>query len=352
MSDTLKYIIVAGASAGGLKALSQLVSVIPAHSGIAVFLVLHVSKSSTGAILARYIQKHTEMPCSLPEDGERIEPGHVYIGRPDFHMMVHDGTIRVVKGPDENRWRPSIDVLFRSAAAHYKSRAIGVILTGLLDDGTSGMAAIKRCGGITIVQEPEEAEFSDMPQSVLHNVEVDFRVPIADMGYILDDIFSKENPAHNNVPEEIMLEVELTEKMTSSIAELQKLGDHSVYSCPDCGGSLWSVKNEPVKRFRCYTGHVYYESSLFERQQQVLEDALWVGIRLLEERKTLLQESMDNNKHLSEVSKTDKQENLTVTNHCINTVKELLKLIADPVRNTAASNSPDNKSPGKSEMPQ
>jgi two-component system chemotaxis response regulator CheB len=144
MSNNIKYIIVAGASAGGLSALSQLASRIPRRTDIAVFMVLHVSKNSVGKVLESHLQRHTSLTCRLASDGTIIEGGHIYIAPPDHHMVLSGDVIRIIKGPEENRWRPSIDVLFRSAAARYNVQTIGIILTGLLDDGTSGMAAIKK----------------------------------------------------------------------------------------------------------------------------------------------------------------------------------------------------------------
>jgi two-component system chemotaxis response regulator CheB len=328
MSNTIKYIIVAGASAGGLRALSELASRIPKRTDIAVFMVLHVSKNSIGRILETHVQKHTSLICNLPADGTPIKGGHLYIAPPDHHMVLKEGLIRIVKGPEENRWRPSIDVLFRSAAAHYNVQTIGIILTGLLDDGTSGMAAIKRCGGTTIVQEPNEAEFADMPENVLRKVEVDYRVPIADMGYVLDDVFSKEIERSETVPEEIRIEADITEKMISSINELAKIGERSQYSCPDCGGGLWSVKNEPVKRFRCFTGHVYYETTLLGKQKQALEESLWEAIRILEERKNLLQSSSGREEDLTVTQRQEIVKTIGLTEQYIKNIKDILESIA------------------------
>jgi two-component system chemotaxis response regulator CheB len=284
----LRSVIVVGASAGGLKAVTQLVSTIPQNLDAAIFVVLHVSRSSFGPTLVRHIQNSTSYKCLLAADGLEIEKGHLYVALPDHQLLIKPGTMRVTKGAHENRWRPSIDVLFRSAAANFNSRAIGIILTGMLDDGTSGMGAIKSSGGVCIVQEPEEAEFGDMPQNVLNNVEVDYRLPIADMGNVLQDLFSKPQKPEAVVPHEIQVEADITERMRSSIDDLEVLGDRSNYSCPDCGGGLWEIKNDVIPRYRCYTGHVYTEKILFEKHAEGLEESLWVSIRMLEERKNLL----------------------------------------------------------------
>lgn len=286
--DNLQSVIVVGASAGGLQAVARLVSAIPPNLDTAIFVVLHVSRKSVGHILLKHIQNTTSYQCMLAEDGLEIERGHLYLAPPDRHLIIKPGVMLVTKGPHENRWRPSIDVLFRSAAANFNSKAIGIILTGMMDDGTSGMAAIKRSGGICIVQEPADAEFEDMPVNVLNNVEVNYRLPIADMGYVLQDLFSKPLAPITVVPQDIKLEAEITERMMSGMEELEKLGERSNYTCPDCGGGLWEIKGDVIPRYRCFTGHVYTEKLLLEKQAEGLEESLWVSVRMLEERRNLL----------------------------------------------------------------
>ncbi|EOR92950.1 Chemotaxis response regulator protein-glutamate methylesterase CheB [Arcticibacter svalbardensis MN12-7] len=285
--DSIKNIIVIGASAGGFKAIINLVSKIPSHLPTAVFVVLHLSKESMVEVLQHHMEKYTSLKCCVPQDMEVIKRGYVYIAPTDRHMLLKKGLIRITKGPHENRWRPSIDVLFRSAAVSYNSHVVGIVLTGMLYDGTAGMSAIKRSGGITIVQEPSEAEFPDMPTSVINNVPVDYRVHIGDIGYILDDIFSKS--IHNKqIPEDVLIEAEITEKMVSSIDALEKIAQQSIYACPQCGGGLWKINNDPTHRYRCHTGHTFNEKVLLESQAESVEESIWVSVRMLEERKKLL----------------------------------------------------------------
>ncbi|GAA4104704.1 chemotaxis protein CheB [Mucilaginibacter panaciglaebae] len=301
------HIIVVGASAGGLKAIAALLTAIQDVEDAAIFIVLHVAKSSSGSILTNLLQKKTKLNCNLAMDGQRIEPGSVYVARPDYHLIIKPGYIQLINGPRENRWRPSIDVLFRSAAVAYNSRVTGIILTGLLDDGTAGMVAIKRCGGTCIVQEPDEAEFQDMPSNVLQRVDVDYRVPITDIGYILNDMFSKSEKPSVKVPQDLLLEAGMTENMKSQINDLEKIGTHSNYTCPECGGGLWSIDNDPIKRYRCFTGHVFTQGLLLEQQSEHVEESLWASIRMMEEKRDLLlttahnyqligNEAMSNNK--------------------------------------------------------
>src|SRR4051812_16443360 len=161
-----QYIIVAGASAGGLNALTELVSRLPKKLPAAMFIVMHLSRYSSPDVICHHLEKAGSHPCIVPKGKEQIVAGNIYIAPPDWHMLLKKGTIRLIRAPHENRYRPSIDVLFRSAAANYDSHVVGIILSGMLDDGTSGMSAIKRSGGICIIQEPTDAAFPDMPNSV------------------------------------------------------------------------------------------------------------------------------------------------------------------------------------------
>ena len=329
MPEFYSKIIVIGASAGGLKAVAELISKFPQNTSVAVFVVLHVSKQSMSSVIAQHIQKHTSLICAIPANGEPIKPGHLYIAPPDHHLMVKSNEIRIHDGPHENRWRPSIDVLFRSAAVTFGTRAIGIILTGLLDDGTSGMSAIKRSGGICIVQEPDEAEFSDMPINVLNNVDVDYRVPIADMGYILADLLSKPATPEAPIPRDLMIEADITERMNVNIDSLTKIGQLSVFNCPDCGGGLWKINDDNVHRYRCHTGHVYTEKVLMQVQSEELEETLWVAIRMLEERRNLLLTVSVHDKEAGfPDSATDKQERAEQVSMHIERLKAVLQVIS------------------------
>ena len=295
----LKNIITIGASAGGISAVSRLVATFQQDMDAAVFIVIHVSVNSASDVILQAIQKKTSWKCIVPEDQEKIKNGTIYLAPSDHHMMVEKGTISITKGAFENHWRPSIDVLFRSAAASYNSCVTGIILTGLLDDGTSGMYAIKRCGGLCMIQDPEEAEFPDMPNNVLHTMEVDYKVSIDEIGYILSDLFSRRLCVKKEVPADIQLEADIARRMSSSIDDLMKLGDMTAMTCPDCGGLLVEVVNDMIKRYRCYTGHTFTEKTLEEQQTKNIEESLWVAIRMMEERRNLL---LNMNKNLGATS--------------------------------------------------
>jgi len=207
-------------------------------------------------------------------------------------VLVKKGTVLLGHGPEENRWRPSIDVLFRSAAAAYSTRAIGIVLTGLLDDGTTGMMAIKRSGGICIVQDPNEAEYPDMPLAVLNNMEVDYCKSLAEMGgliFAITQTTPEEKPAHPDV----IIESEIAERVVVDYDNVEKLGEKSVYACPDCGGGLWTIRRKDggqgrIDRYRCHVGHSYTENDLVVKQMESFEATLWIALRILEERRNLL----------------------------------------------------------------
>lgn len=202
--------------------------------------------------------------------------------------MLKKDILHLNRGPHENKYRPSIDVLFRSAAVEYGNRSIGIILTGLFEDGTSGMWAIKRCGGICIIQDPSEADFSDMPQSVLNKLKVDHQARLEDIPKIIKEILEKPLPQEQSVPQELYIEAKITEKMMSEIDEMKKIGDKSDFVCPDCGGALWELKNDPTHRYRCYTGHVFTENLLHDLKDEKIEESIWISIRMLEEKENLL----------------------------------------------------------------
>ena len=203
-------------------------------------------------------------------------------------MLISGNYLLVTQGPRENQFRPSVDPLFRSAAASYGSSVIGVVLTGMLHDGTVGMDAIKRSGGIAVVQEPEDAEFPNMPLSVISNVPVDHRVSIAELGSLLVSLVNKPVRSDHKIPEDIKLEAKIAERVMGTTAEVEKLGKKVDFTCPDCGGNLWEMKHGSVLRYRCHLGHAFSADSLLKDMNEAMEETLWIALRMMEERKNLL----------------------------------------------------------------
>jgi two-component system, chemotaxis family, protein-glutamate methylesterase/glutaminase len=285
------YIIVIGTSAGGLNALTELVSSLKPGMDASFFIVMHLSRTAISEFLVNRLQPKTKYKCVQAEENMEIEKGFIYIARPNHHLIIKNDHIQLGMGPQENRWRPSIDVLFRTAAVSYNSKCIGIILTGMLDDGTIGMGAIKKAGGITIVQNPEEAEYPDMPLSVLNSIEIDHCVNLSEMGNLLAEITS-DSRENAPVPPELVTEAEIAETAVADFSKVEILGEPAIYACPDCGGSLWTIHEEndgkSVDRYRCHIGHAYTDLQLVTKQNDVVESTLWVAMRLMEERKKLL----------------------------------------------------------------
>jgi two-component system chemotaxis response regulator CheB len=288
MSGQPTFIITIGASAGGLKAVSELVALFPPDLDAAVLVVLHLSDKSTGDFIVQQIQEQTSLPCRLGADSMQLERASIYIAPPNVHLMVKKNAVIIGYGPRENRWRPSIDVLFRSAAAAYTTRTIGVILTGMLDDGTSGMWAIKRSGGTCIVQDPAEAEYRSMPESVLHHLSADYCIPIHEMGNVINNIIRTDAREQIAAPADVIAEARIAEKMAVGAEQLSAIGIQTAYSCPDCGGSLWHISNDVINRYRCHIGHAYSENDLLLKQSESMETTLWIALRTMEERRSLL----------------------------------------------------------------
>jgi two-component system chemotaxis response regulator CheB len=319
------FIIVIGASAGGRDVLCKLVAQLPHRLNAAVFIVSHLGKEGIDSFLTNQLQKCTQLHCALAADGLPIEANHIYVAPVDFHLVLKNGDMLLRKGPAENRWRPSIDVLFRSAAAHYNERVIGIILTGMLNDGTAGMQAIQRCGGTCMVQDPREAEYPGMPESVLSNTMVDYILPVADMGEAIVETIENKTLGSILVPEDIKAEAALVENTVTTIGDTDKLGKQTIFTCPDCGGGLWEMKQGEFSRYRCHIGHAYTEGDLLTKQYASLSATLWVALRMMEERRNLLhkisQDEITKNLHL--LAKMHKEHAQELEAH-INGLKGLL----------------------------
>jgi two-component system, chemotaxis family, protein-glutamate methylesterase/glutaminase len=286
-----RNIIVVGASAGGVEALTTFVKGLPEEIDASFFIVLHIPSYSR-SILPEILSKVTSLSVSHPEDGEKIETGHIYVAPPDHHMLIEEDKVVIKKGPKENRFRPSVDALFRSAAYIYGPRVIGIVLTGALDDGTSGMWSIKRLGGITIVQEPGEAFFPEMPLNVLQYVDVDHVVAVTKMGRLLETLTHEkvDRKPHISRDEEELLKMEVTISTKDNAFELGIIdkGEFTPMTCPECHGALVRLKEGRLIRFRCHTGHAFTASALLAGITQSTEETLWQAMRSMEEATILM----------------------------------------------------------------
>jgi two-component system chemotaxis response regulator CheB len=292
VSAMKKDIVVIGTSAGGIEALRELVGGLPADFPAAVFVVLHTSPDSPG-ILASILERAGELSAVCVSKAEAIKPGCIYVARPDHHLVIARGLARATRGPKENRFRPAVDPLFRSAAQAYGARVIGIILTGGLDDGTVGLAAVKKLGGTAIVQDPQDALAPSMPLSALAHVEVDHCVPLAQMAALLTRLTTAEVQEKGvlAVPEQIRIEVDIAKEHNALEAGVMSLGAPSIYACPECHGVLLQVKSEAEQghlRFRCHTGHAYSMHSLLAEMNERTEESLGSAVRAIEEHVLLL----------------------------------------------------------------
>ncbi len=277
-------VIVVGASAGGVEALVTLAGSMPADLPAALFLVLHIPAESP-SLLPDILNRSGPLRASHPADGEVIQNGRIYIAPPDQHLLVEEGIVRIIRGPKENRHRPAIDPLFRSAARTFGTRVVGVVLTGSLDDGTAGLLAIKRRGGIAVVQDPRNALFTSMPQSAIAHVDVDHVVPLFSVGPLLVQLAHEQVAAQGSFP--ISRDMEMETKLAAMDMSEEQNGEHvgtpSVFSCPECGGVLWEVHDGNLLRFRCRVGHAYSVDSVLAGQSEAVEEALWRALKTLEE---------------------------------------------------------------------
>jgi two-component system chemotaxis response regulator CheB len=285
MENPSHGVVVIGASMGGVEAVSEVVKQLPASFAAPVFVVLHLAPDSS-SYLSRILGRISKLPVREAENHDIIRPGCIYTARPDHHLTVTADRIRLTRGPKENRHRPAIDPLFRSAARFYGENAIGVILTGALDDGTYGLRVIKECGGIAVVQNPEEAQAPGMPLSAIRSVEVDHIVPLAAISPLLLELLRDWRPARLRQPCEIP-EAILDEESLSSDEMIRRFGPPSGFVCPDCSGPLWELSKKKPKHFRCLTGHAYSAASFLAGNCASLEGAAWTVIRALEERSGL-----------------------------------------------------------------
>lgn len=219
----------------------------------------------------------------------------------DLHMLLKEDKILTTRGPRENYFRPSIDITFRSAAVSFGSRVIGIILSGMLQDGTAGMEAIKRYGGICMVQQPEDAAFPSMPRSMLSNINVDYSVASVEMPIVLKDLIQRPADVTLEKPYDLLLEAEIAERYISqdkdsfkvmdidkTSQELDQVARRTAISCPDCGGAIWRMKDVNVERYGCHLGRAFSGDSLLVRNKESLDESLWVALRMLEERKYVL----------------------------------------------------------------
>jgi two-component system, chemotaxis family, protein-glutamate methylesterase/glutaminase len=325
-------IVVVGASAGGVEALVQLVRGLPDDFGGSVFVVLHVPPS--GSVLPGILSRAGPLPARHAEDGERIEGGRIYVAPPDHHLTLKRDGIRIERGPRENGHRPAIDPLFRSAARTFGRRVAGIVLSGARDDGTAGLSAIKVRGGLTIVQDPEDALYPAMPLSAIEYVDPDYVLPAGGIAELVAGAAQKE-PVEEGVMDEHR-EVSELAKADHRATEHPQSGTPSTISCPECGGVLWQTTEGELARFRCRIGHAFSDESLIAEHSESLETALSTALRALEEHAALCRRTAGRLKgrgHMHAAARFERQAEHVVAQSA--TIQTVLRTLEFPPEATA-----------------
>jgi two-component system chemotaxis response regulator CheB len=283
-----KDIIVIGASAGGIEALKVLAAGLPRDFSASVLIVLHIAPYGLG-ILPEILERAGSLPASNARDWEQIMPGHIYVAPPDYHLLVEQsGYMRLTQGPKENRFRPAVDPLFRSAAYAFGPRVVGVVMTGWLDDGTAGLYAIKERGGTAVVQHPDDALAPSMPLSAMKHVEVDHCVPLREIAPLLERLAGLPVDVEGESRVSDRMETEVRIAMEDKALDITKWGEPSLYACPECHGALLQLTEGSHVRFRCHTGHAYSSDSLMAEMAGKTEESLWNAVRSVQEQVMLM----------------------------------------------------------------
>ena len=283
----MRRLFVIGTSAGGVHALKTVVAALPADFPSAVMVVLHVGAHPS--ILPEILNHAGPLPASHATHDQPIQPGHVHVAPPDQHLLVVGGKIRLTRGPKEHHARPAVDPLFLSAALAQGPNVVGIVLTGMLDDGTAGLQAIKRCGGLAVVQDPAEAQYPSMPRSALRHVDIDHCVTLGNLPELMVSLASLPRPADVFRPvENLQHELLLTLRTGHAMEHLKAIGSPSTFVCPECHGDLWEVNGASPPRFRCHTGHAFSLRSLVHNLSLGADDAAWNALRALQEKSMAL----------------------------------------------------------------
>lgn len=292
----MSKIVVIGGSAGAINALKLILPMLPHDFPAAILIVTHVGAHAS--ILPEILALRSAMPVRHATDGEPIIPRRVLIAPPDEHLIVvrnGDRTYaRLLHGPKENHCRPAIDPLFRTAAAVFGPNTIGLVLSGYLDDGTVGLQAVKACGGVALVQDPAEADASDMPASAIKYVDVDQVLGVSQIGPALLELAGAgmqqsaggSQDTVSNRPTWIDIENRVSAK-DSDMDDIEQIGKLSSLTCPECNGALWEIQAKGPIRYRCHTGHAFTARVLEALQNEAVEDAIWGAVRALHEQERL-----------------------------------------------------------------
>jgi two-component system chemotaxis response regulator CheB len=302
MQQTGHDVVVIGGSAGAVAPLRALLSQLPADFTASVCVALHVPPRGYG-VLRNVTASISHLPVHQAEEGMRIEPGHIYLAVPGCHLLLAEtGVIRLGRGPRENMARPAIDALFRSAAVAYGPRVIGVLLSGMLNDGVAGLEAIKRCGGYTVVQDPQEAVAAEMPRNALRKVAIDVTAPTARLAEVVTELVTEPASPAMDIPDDLRMEVNIAAGDHIDSDVVRNFADPAPLTCPSCGGVMSKLRNGKLLRFRCQVGHAMSAEVMAKEQETAVDEALRVALRVIEERAALVARMADDNRRSERVA--------------------------------------------------
>ena len=285
-------VVVVGASAGGVEALTQFAGGLPADFSYSILVTLHMPASAP-SVLAKIIDRHAPLPASTAIDGEPLKAGRIYVAVPDRHLLLSDHKVVLSEGPTENSHRPAINALFRSAALHFGPYAIGVVFSGVLDDGVLGAAAIRSRGGITVAQRPDDALFGTLPNNAIEAGAIDHQVAAADAGTLIKQLTERdieEREMERDISMELENRIAMGRKYSMAF-DSEELGPPSGYTCPDCNGSLMTLSESG---FRCRVGHAWTAEALLNARDAEVENALWIALRSLQEKARMTRRLAEN----------------------------------------------------------
>lgn len=291
-------VLAVGTSAGGVEALIFLAKHFRANFPASILVTIHLP-SYAHSTLDGILSRSGPLPASFAVEGERLKKAHIYIAPPDRHLLLDGDCLSLGSGPRENSTRPAIDPMLRSAAVCCGARTVGVVLTGTLSDGASGLWAVRQCGGLAVVQDPKNAAFSEMPLTALNRAKPDHVVRLADMPALLESLAHEPAGEPRPAPRSIAYEVEIARNGHGDMNNMDKmdnmdgLGRRSVLSCPDCGGVMWEIDEGDALRYRCHVGHTYAAELMSVALNESLRRALASALRALEERVALAQKLHD-----------------------------------------------------------
>jgi two-component system chemotaxis response regulator CheB len=287
-----RNVLAIGTSAGGVEALRFLASELPGDFPASVLVVIHLQATYPSSLDAILTQSG-RLPARFAEDDMKLERGQIYIAPPDSHLILECDALRLGQGPRENNTRPAVDPLFRSVALCCGYRAVGVVLTGMLGDGASGLHTLHEYGGLTVVQDPGDAAFSGMPDAALTRFTPDHVTSLAGMPALFQRLVNEPQGKPAEPSSDLVYEVDLAKGGSGSMSQMDHIGQRSLLACPDCHGVMWEIKEGDLIRYRCHVGHAYAAELMSLALDEALKQALNSGLRALDERIALARKLHD-----------------------------------------------------------